>query len=224
MARTIMIGDVHGCAEELQELLDELDYTPHVDHIFLTGDAFTKGPDPLGVWRLIQDVRAKMVMGNHDVALLDRLKTRMNGEEKKLKSVYKKTLDALMPVVDELMDWVKRLPLYIETESFLLVHAGIHPIKELQGTSRDEFLTIRTWPPNKGLDGPRWHDVYQPIRPLLVFGHDAPGGLIVKKRKGKPFLVGLDSGCVYGNALSAFVVEEARIVQVKSRQAKQFFD
>ena len=224
MGRTIFIGDVHGCSEEFQELLDVLNCTPHMDSIYLTGDAFTKGPDPLGVWNLIQDVGAKMVMGNHDVALLDRLKTRMNGKEKKLKPAYKKTLDAVMPVVSDLMAWIESLPLYIETEAFLLVHAGIHPIKELQGTSQDEFLTIRTWPPHKGIEGPRWHDVYQPIRPLLVFGHDAPKGVVIKQRKDKPYLVGLDSGCVYGRALSAFIADEARIVQVTSRQEKQFFE
>jgi len=58
----------------------------------------------------------------------------------------------------------------------------------------------------------------------LVFGHDAPGGLVLKKRRGKPYLVGLDSGCVYGNALSAYILEEARIVQTASRQPKLFAD
>ncbi len=224
MAKTIIIGDVHGCVDELEELLDVLGFEPKMDRIYLTGDAFTKGPDPLGVWKVIEQVGAKMVMGNHDAALLERLKVRMKGKEKKIPPTHKKTLDIVMPVANDLMAWIEGLPLYIETESFLLVHAGIHPQKELQGTSRDEFLTIRTWPPKKGIDGPRWHDVYQPIRPLLVFGHDAPGGLVIKKRNDKPYLVGLDSGCVYGNALSAYVVEEAHIVQVKSRQAKQFFD
>jgi serine/threonine protein phosphatase 1 len=224
MGRTIFIGDVHGCADELRALLDVLDIKPKMDHIYLTGDAFTKGPDPLGVWTIIDHLGVDMVMGNHDAALLDRLKTRINGHEKKMKPAHKKTLDAVMPVMDDLVAWIENLPLYIETEGFLLVHAGIHPQKELLGTSRDEFLTIRTWPPQKGIDGPRWYDVYQPIRPLLVFGHDAPKGLVVKKRKDKPYLVGLDSGCVYGNVLSAFVVEDAQIVQVKSGQPKQLFD
>jgi len=224
MGRTIFIGDVHGCADELRELLDVLDFKPKVDHIYLTGDAFTKGPDPLGVWKVIDHVCAKMVMGNHDEALLERLKIRIKGKEKKMKPAHKKTLDAVMPVIDDLVPWIENLPMYIETDTFLLVHAGIHPQKELRGTSRDEFLTIRTWPPQKGIDGPRWHDVYHPIRPLLVFGHDAPGGLVIKRKKDKPYLVGLDSGCVYGNALSAFIAEEARIVQVKSRQPEQFFD
>ena len=224
MCRTIFIGDVHGCAEELRELLDVIGFDKSDDQVYLTGDAFTKGPDPFEVWQVIGEVGALMVMGNHDAALLKRLKIRRGGKEKELKPEYKKTLDALMPVVDDAMLWIEQLPLYIQTDGFLLVHAGIHPNNGLHGTSRDEFLTIRTWPPQKSVDGPRWHAGYEPVHPLSVFGHDAPGGLVLKKRRGKPYLVGLDSGCVYGNALSAYILEEARIVQTASRQPKLFAD
>ena len=91
--------------------------------------------------------------------------------------------------------------------------------KGLQGTRRKEFLKIRTWPPTDDLASPRWHDFYEPEYPLLVFGHDAPGGLVVKKRAGRPYLIGLDSGCIYGGQLSGYVLEEARLVQVESQQA-----
>ena len=53
---------------------------------------------------------------------------------------------------------------------------------------------------------------------MIVFGHDAPGGLVVKERAGYPYLLGLDSGCIYGGQLSGYVLEEARLVQVKSQQ------
>ena len=41
---------------------------------------------------------------------------------------------------------------------------------------------------------------------------------VVKERDGRPYLLGLDTGCVYGNQLSAYVLEEARLVQVPSQQ------
>jgi bis(5'-nucleosyl)-tetraphosphatase (symmetrical) len=224
MDRTIFIGDVHGCAEELSQLLDLLDFDGNMDQVFLTGDAFTKGPDPLGVWHLIKQTSAQMVMGNHDAALLNRLKIRHLGKEKRLNPEIKSTLDALMPVVDNLTAWIEQLSLYIETEKFLLVHAGIHPVRGLSGTSPEEFMAIRTWPPQKGVEGPRWHAAYKSVHPLLVFGHDAPNGLVVKQKKGVPYLVGLDSGCVYGRALSAYVLEAKKVVQVRSRQRVQFPD
>jgi len=223
LGRTIFIGDVHGCAEELHELLDAVAFVMGEDRLFLTGDAFTKGLDPLAVWKLILDTGAEMVMGNHDSALLDKFEIRLQGAEKEMKPDHKRILDALMPVVNELIPWLKDLSLYIEEERFLLVHAGINPQKELAGTAKDEFIAIRTWPPIKGIEGPRWHDVYEPIRPLLIFGHDAPQGLLIKRtKKGRPYLVGLDSGCVYGRQLSAYIHEEDRVVQVESRQGRRY--
>ena len=103
-------------------------------------------------------------------------------------------------------------------EAFLLVHAGINPEKGFEGTTRDEFIAIRTWPPVEGIEGPRWYDSLIPDHHIIIFGHDAPSGLVVKRRgDGTPYLVGLDSGCVYGGRLSAYILEEERIVQVKSR-------
>ena len=90
------------------------------------------------------------------------------------------------------------------------------------GWSRDELLAIRTWPPRKGIYGPRWHEAYRPAADgkALVFGHDAPGGLVRRHRAdGTPYLVGLDTGCVYGGELTAWILEEDRIVQVAGQKA-----
>ena len=48
--RTIFIGDIHGCADELDRLLRKIAFQPERDRLFLTGDAFTKGPTPRAVW------------------------------------------------------------------------------------------------------------------------------------------------------------------------------
>ena len=83
--RTIFVGDTHGCAVELQDILAAAAYDPSSDRLLLTGDAFARGPDPLGIWRQIQDTNAKMVLGNHDAGLLDRLEESAAGREPKLK-------------------------------------------------------------------------------------------------------------------------------------------
>lgn len=218
--RTIFVGDIHGCAAELAELLAALDCRPGRDHLLLTGDAFSRGPDPLQVWSQIQAHRAAMVLGNHEARLLRQLQGLRAGQPPKVKWPDQQyTLDQLASVAGEVCDWLEDLPLFIETVDFVLVHAGINPERGLAGTSREEFLAIRTWPPEKGIAGPRWHDFYRPGNKLLVFGHDAPGGLVVKRRPdGRPYLLGLDSGCIYGGQLSAYVLEEDRLVQAQSRQ------
>ena len=226
--RTILVGDVHGCCAELDALLAKVGFAPDRDRLLLTGDAFTRGPDPVGVWRRIRASGAEMVMGNHDDELLRQLPAVAAGRA--AKTAYRdrnRTLLALAAQGEELIEWLAALPLYIQEPEFLLVHAGIDPERGLAGTTREQFLTIRTWPPNGGITGPRWHQHLDerhltPGRPL-VFGHDAPQGLLVKRGAkassgARPGLIGLDSGCVFGNALSAYLLEEDRIVQVAAQR------
>ena len=65
-SRTLFVGDVHGCAEELKRLLKKA----RADRVILLGDLFTRGPDPRGVWKLIEKWEAEAVLGNHDQAVL----------------------------------------------------------------------------------------------------------------------------------------------------------
>ena len=217
--RTIFVGDLHGCAAEFQELLAKVDYRPAVDRLLLTGDAFSRGPEPLVVWQLIKEYHPEMVVGNHDDRLMRQLRRHRQGKEPCFRTADQESLFAALEAESEpLLCWLESLPLYIREDRFLLVHAGINPAVGLNTTSRDEFLTIRTWPPTKGIEGPRWHDGYRPDTGVLVFGHDAPGGLVIRRDiAGIPYLVGLDSGCVYGGQLSALILEEERVVQVESR-------
>ena len=175
--RTIFIGDTHGCAAELQDLLNAVAYDG--DRLLLAGDAFARGPDPLGVWRLIEETGAEMVLGNHDARLLEQLEDWGAGREPTLqKPDQRYTFAQLDPVLPDMLAWLRRVPLYIEDSRFLLVHAGINP----------------------------------------------PGQLVVKRRDGRPYLLGLDTGCVYGelfgNQLTAYILEEDRLVHVPSRQHK----
>ena len=220
---TIFVGDVHGCAQELELLLAGLAHSAADDRLLLTGDAFSRGPLPRQVWEIIRETGAEMVLGNHDDRLLRQLTQSREGREVAVSREQQRfTLDRLSPVAGPLCQWLSERPLSIDEPHFLLVHAGINPESGLARTTRKEFLTIRTWPPVEGVVGPRWHDVIEPQGiPLIVFGHDAPAGLVVKTHDGdgaRPYLIGLDSGCVYGGSLSAYILEENRLVQVASRQ------
>ena len=115
----------------------------------------------------------------------------------------------LAPHAADLVAWLEGLPYAIDEPRFLLVHAGINPDTGLAGSTPDELVYIRTWPPTGGIEGPRWHDHLAPGGKLIVFGHDAPAGLVIKRPPGaapdsRPYLVGLDSACVFGGSLSAY--------------------
>ena len=222
--RTIFIGDIHGCRGEFEELLSVVEFAPGRDRLLLTGDAFTRGPDPLGVWRLIRATRPEMVLGNHETWLLPQLRAiAAGGPPDALKQTRGDRLQDLVPHVAELLPWLEALPLAIDEPQFLLVHAGINPDTGLAGSTPDELVYIRTWPPTGGIEGPRWHDHIDPGGKPIVFGHDAPAGLVIKRPPGaapdaRPYLVGLDSACVFGGHLTAYLLEENRIIQVPARR------
>jgi bis(5'-nucleosyl)-tetraphosphatase (symmetrical) len=220
--RHIFVGDIHGCADEFKSLLRETKFRKGTDKLYLTGDAFTKGPNPLEVWKTIGSAGAQMVLGNHDAALLERLQAREQGaDESDLKPSHIHTLDQIKPVGDSILLWMEFLPLSIREMEFTLVHAGVNPERGFDRTHREELLAIRTWPPTDGIEGPRWHDHYKPPDSrTLVFGHDAPGGLVVKRDDPStpPYLVGIDTGCVYGGQLTAWILEDDEVVSVEARE------
>ncbi|WP_448332383.1 metallophosphoesterase [Streptomyces sp. DSM 41534] len=66
MRRTIIIGDIHGCFDELLELLDEVDIQPD-DLLVSVGDLVDRGPAPGAVVRLFRErPNSVVVMGNHE--------------------------------------------------------------------------------------------------------------------------------------------------------------
>ena len=65
------IGDVHGCYDALQKLLQHIDYRPDHDRLIFIGDLVNTGPDSLQVLRFIAALKnVKVILGNHDLVLL----------------------------------------------------------------------------------------------------------------------------------------------------------
>lgn len=74
MKRSIFIGDIHGCYDEMMKMLDVVHYTPGDDSIYFTGDLINKGPDSI---KVVQELLAnpfQYVMGNHEAWLLNFVK------------------------------------------------------------------------------------------------------------------------------------------------------
>ena len=121
------IGDIQGCYDPFRRLLDELDFNPDGDTLWLTGDLVNRGPKSLKTLRFVKGLgdAAITVMGNHDLHLLALWAGAIDYDER-FESL-KKTLNA--PDADDLCDWLRRRPLahYDEKLDTLLVHAGTHP-------------------------------------------------------------------------------------------------
>jgi bis(5'-nucleosyl)-tetraphosphatase (symmetrical) len=212
MNRTLFIGDVHGCISELQEILDQFGYVRGKDTLYQTGDAINKGPDSVGVVKLILEYGIYCIRGNHEARLLRLMET-----PKEIWTDKEKKMAAILQEPEWLSSIVSQWPLWLDTPHALLVHAGIEPGKtDLKVMDPNIILTIRTWDgTGKNLDSkndPAWYDCVKWPKPI-VFGHWAMKGLL-----NLPQFKGLDSGCVYGRSLSAWCPEEDRIYSVPARE------
>jgi predicted phosphodiesterase len=206
MSGTWVVGDVHGCAAEWGALVERT----RPDEVVLVGDLFTKGPDPAGVWRLVRALGARAVLGNHDQRVLDARDGRRPGDEEAHRVL--RALDNEDPSWEA---WLRALPLWLQVGRFLVTHAALHPSGDLARTSRATHLAARRWPDDTHKDHPFWWEIYQ--GPPVLFGHDAVRGLVRREREGRPWVVGLDTGCVYGGRLTAFDVDSGEIVQEPAR-------
>ena len=120
------IGDIQGCYEPLQRLLELLKFDPATDRLWLVGDLVNRGPHSVEVLRLVRelDQQVTTVLGNHDLTLL----AAAAGQVKpKRKDTFHAILEA--PDRDELLDWLRRCPLlHHDMElGFAMVHAGLPP-------------------------------------------------------------------------------------------------
>lgn len=200
--RCIIFGDVHGCVAELDRLLKEVEVTGE-DDLLSVGDLICKGPDSRSVLEWAMGTpNLRCVLGNHEARLLDRWQAGVAPERGSSdEAVVRQFGDRQEGMMQFLATW----PLYLEAEDFFVIHAGIDPrIPHLADQSRRDLTTIRI---PEGMDVP-WYDAYEGGR-LAVFGHWARREPVIR-----PNAIGLDTGCVYGGALSALILPERRLVSV----------
>jgi hypothetical protein len=96
-AKIIIVGDVHGCLDELKLLLVKCEYQKNIDKLVFVGDLVNKGPYSAEVVKFVRDIGASCVRGNHDDAALSQIMKKMKegGEDFKPHYQYLKDLSRL---------------------------------------------------------------------------------------------------------------------------------
>jgi serine/threonine protein phosphatase 1 len=123
MPRTIVVGDIHGCFDELTGLLDLIKLQKD-DRVVAVGDLISKGPKSREVLDLfISDRRLSSVAGNHDRAIRQKLR----GEPLRLTKDQRQTLVELEADQERYAAFLRSLPFTIDLGSHLVVHAGVRP-------------------------------------------------------------------------------------------------
>eukprot|EP01041_Mallomonas_annulata_P001506 gene1506-2901_t len=233
-------GDVHGCIDEVCDLLREVKYKPG-DLVVFVGDLVAKGPSSVEVVRLAMDLGALSVRGNHDHEVVRQGVIYRNKANRfrggpgpgspivpgsgpgstDANTVTEHLRIALQLSLKE-FKWMSELPYYIRSIDLgtLFVHAGFQ--KEIRLVEQDPWvmMTMRSLLPD-GRISPRcfhkhpWAEKWS--GPLtVVFGHDAARGL-----QSYSNAVGLDTGCVYGGRLTALILPDKDVISVPARKAYQ---
>jgi len=210
MGRTIVIGDIHGCYDELVALLNELSLAPE-DRVVAVGDLVVKGPKNRQVLDLFRaDSRFSSVIGNHDLALV----RYWSGESPKLKNSQRLAAEELSIETDTYFGYLKSLPSLIDLGKYVVVHAGVRPGVPLEQQSIDDLTALRTLGPDRtDRAGIPWFEVYEGEK-IVLFGH-WPGP---EPKRGRA-AIGIDTGCVYGYHLTAFIIESEQFVRVPAKRA-----
>jgi bis(5'-nucleosyl)-tetraphosphatase (symmetrical) len=234
MARRIFVGDIQGCRDELERLLEAVRFDPAADVLEPVGDLVNRGPDSLGTLRLLIELKAQGILGNHDLHLL---RAARGQRALRATDTFQDVLEASDR--EHLLQWLAERPFVRVWRDVFLVHAGLSPNWKdpeallghrdpLRADEEIDFATRVRFCDGEGRrpasDDPPppapfrpWFD--WPRQPALagrtiVFGHWAVRGLVIE-----PGLRGLDSGCVWGKSLSAWIAEEDRVVSVRARRA-----
>lgn len=269
---TYVVGDVQGCFDELQLLLQQCGFDPERDRVWLVGDLVNRGPKSLEVlrWAMNLGDACVCVLGNHDLHLLAvaYAGARLNKAD---------TLNAILDAPDRetLLDWLRTRPLFHREGRWAMVHAGLWPqwtLQQAQALADEVAAVLRstdfkqffldmygnrpdTWSDQLGgiermrfvvnvmtrmrlitserrleykykaklEDAPAgtsaWFDVppAEPRDAAILFGHWSALGLRVGND-----VIALDTGCVWGDTLTAYRLEDGALFQQASMQPKQF--
>lgn len=212
--RLIAIGDIHGCDREFEDLLDKLDLRKD-DRVVLLGDLINRGPDSDRVIRLARDHATAALLGNHELRLINYRKTDDPSHLKKY------DYDTMKQLSGKDWDYIESMPLTYEDKELgvVLVHGGFLPdrpwqrqparvVTRIQVVGRDGEPHKRSEQP----DAPHWSELWQGP-PFIVYGH-TPRPEVARTR----WTLGIDTGCVLGGSLTACILPEKQIVQVRARR------
>lgn len=209
--QTLVIGDIHGCYDEFQALLDKAGLTEG-DAIVSVGDCVDRGPDTPAVLEFFQKTpKAILLMGNHE-----RKHVRAGRHEVKLAQSQKISRIQFGETYPDALAFMNTLPLYLNLPDALVVHGYFEPGLPL--SQQRSTVLCGTMGGDKHLrtayDRP-WYELYDGEKPLLVGHHnysDTDQPFVYRDR-----VFGLDTDCVTGRTLTGLLLPSFKVISVPSR-------
>lgn len=238
--RIAAIGDIHGCIEELTELLDRLAWLS-LDQIWSLGDVCDRGPDTGACYALLRERGIPTILGNHDESILkhwDRVQkggTTPQNRDKQL---------SLLQMTKEDAEFIRQMPkIHVEDKAKLvLVHGGVwpgvpmysqpHNVIRAQLIHPASFTDVRWWGEDATLHKSkkteaisraegfsRWYQLYD-WEYDVAYGHSTWNQPHVHRNPGCGRTVGVDTGVPFGGSLTAGIFGDGEpwFVSVKAKK------
>lgn len=195
--RTIFIWDIHWCYKEFKSLLKKLNIK-NDDQIFLTWDIINKWPKSYKVLKYVYQHKnqIKLVKWNNEVDFLNYVDWDIKYSNKNFIKLLKKIKDKHELF---LIDYIKNLPLIIEKDNFLLIHAWLNVKKILWEHNEFELTNIRY------INNELWYKKYT-WEKIIIYWHNAVDWLQIREKT-----IWIDSWCVYWKSLTAYILETKEI-------------
>ena len=216
----VIYGDIHGCLEELEEIRKLI---PKNSFEISVGDILDKGPYPVEALRYAKKNKIFTIMGNHEYKHIRKYWGRNVKLDEDQQKVYPK-------LKKEDFEFIESMPFFLKLNHLTILHAGITNWIRLNNPplnimtlllflrdvdENDKFLPLNHNNPNAKF----WGDVYNGHEGFVVYGHSP-----FREIKKNKFSAGIDTGCVYGNKLTALVIKDTlkpqnyEIIQINAKK------
>lgn len=233
----VVVGDIHGCLEEFNELVKTLQYNKDKMRLVLLGDLMDRGPDPVGCIRLARELKAECVMGNHEEKHLRWIKHEKNklrtGKANPMKRMSDADIKANSNLSDQDISWIKNLPLKLHLkDNWWAVHAGCEPKFTLDKQNPAQIMRVRYVNEN-GTGVPLGDTLEQPPNSVywteqwngpesIVYGHCVHSFSNPRHDiKNNIHCLGIDTGCCFGGSLTAAIFKDDNqfdYIQIKAKR------
>jgi len=210
--KLIIYGDIHGCYNEFMSLRKKINPDKN-DIEVCVGDVITKGKNSVKLLKYIQKHNIKSILGNHEDKLVRYLEHEKS-EKKNPILLDDDERSIIEKLDDEDIKYLKDMPLFLQFKNIIVLHGGIqnhHNLNNLTKKEKSKILRMRYLDSEHNFitygkedkNSIFWADIYDGNQGFIIYGHQW-----FKEVKKNNHTLGIDTGCVYGNKLSAVVFEE----------------
>lgn len=228
-SRTIFVGDIHGCIDEFNELLNRISYDPRSDRLILLGDLVDRGPDSIAVVTKAREMNLECLMGNHEHKFVKWY--RAQGSRM---AEFHDSRNYYAQLSEQDINYIMNMPTYIELDDVIAVHAGLKPGISLSSQTKDDLMYLRYTDSDrrfislkkinklgKEATGARFWTEFWTGPKSVVYGHNVHSyeDPLIEEVSPGVACYGLDTGCCFGGRLTALIWETKELVQIQAKRA-----